>query len=65
MTKFKTGQKVYVKNIDTYARVARVNEHGQPIEIDIDGQIVSTVGLIIEAVNLLRQLWKAIQSLFK
>lgn len=65
MAKFKVGQTVYIHGQNKFGTIAKVDKNGLPIEIKVDGQIIETVGLILEVVSLFKLIWASIKSLFK
>lgn len=65
MRKFKVGQKVYVKNLDKYGTVHKVDSDDQPTEIEVDGQILEAVDLLVKALSIFKLLWLAIKGIFK
>lgn len=64
MAKFRKNQKVYIPKLGKVGTVKRVNYDGQPIEVEVDGQIINTVGLVFEVLTVLKKLWLALKILF-
>lgn len=65
MAKYKVGQAVWVKNRKKIGIVTQVGQDGQPQKVEIDGEIFSVLGLILEVVSLFKLIILGISSIFK
>jgi hypothetical protein len=64
MTKFKIGDTVKIKETKQVGKVVSINDKGIVEQVDVNGDIVSTVGLILEIVGIIKQIWYNIKKLF-
>ena len=51
MAKFKVNQTVYVKDLKKAGKVVAVDENGNPTAIEVEGQIIEAVGLIVQVLS--------------
>lgn len=65
MAQFRVGQAVKVKGYKSIGTIKKVDDNGNPLEVEIDGQIVEAVGLVLQAVSLIKKLFLLIKSIFK
>lgn len=65
MAKFKVNQTVYVKDLKKAGKVVAVDENGNPTAIEVEGQIIEAVGLIVQVLSLFKAIWLGIKGLFK
>ncbi len=63
-TTFKKGQTVYVPSLKKYGTIEKLSLNGDPVQVSIDGEIINTVSLLVQAINLIERLWLSIKSLF-
>tara|TARA_R110000803_G_scaffold148549_1_gene214015 strand:- start:477 stop:680 length:204 start_codon:yes stop_codon:yes gene_type:complete len=64
MRKMKVMQKVYIPKLDKFGRVHTINKKGHPTEISIDGEIISTIGLVFRLLTLLEKIVNAVKLIF-
>lgn len=63
--KFRVNQKVYIPKVKKYGIVKEVTKDNRVSKVEIDGQVINVLSLVIEAIPLLKQIWLAIKGLFK
>ena len=64
MAKFKENQKVWLPERKKFGKIKGVDAYGQPLSVEIDGQIEDSVNLVIEVLTLFKKLWLAIRGIF-
>ncbi|MCB0743081.1 MAG: hypothetical protein KDC67_04195 [Ignavibacteriae bacterium] len=63
--KFRVNQKVYIQRLHKYGVVKEVTKDGRVSQVEIDGEIINVLNLVIEAISILERLWLSIKGVFK
>lgn len=65
MKHYKVGQAVWIKNRKRMGIVNQVDNKGQIQKVEIEGEIFSVIGLIIEALSIFKIIWLSIKTIFR